>query len=62
MQRDTHDENAQTFWKMLGYTWVLPITKTWRAWRDTTRKRALVLQFKELEPRVTSTWMKISSR
>ena len=47
------DEDAQTLGKMLGYTEALPITKTWRVGRDTTRKRALVLQFKDLESRIT---------
>ena len=47
------DEDAQTLKKMLGYTEALPITKTWRVGRDTTRKRALVLQFKDLESRIT---------
>ena len=43
------DEDAQTLGKMLGYTEALPITKTSRVRRDTTRKRALVFQFKDLE-------------
>ena len=38
---------------MLGYTDVLPINKAWRVGRDTTKKRALVLQFKDVEARVT---------
>ena len=45
------DEDAQTLGKMLGYE-TLPITKTWRVGRDTTRKRALVLQFKDSESRI----------
>ena len=45
------DEDAQTLGKMLGYE-ALPITKTWRVGRDTTRKRALVLQFKDFESRI----------
>ena len=45
------DEDAQTLGKMLGYE-ALPITKTWRVGRDTTRKRALVLQFKDSESRI----------
>ena len=45
------DEDAQTLGKMLGYE-ALPITKTWRVGRDTTRKRALVLQFKDPESRI----------
>ena len=40
------DEDEQTLGKMLGYTETLPITKTWRAECDTTRKRALVLSLK----------------
>ena len=47
------NEDAQTLGKMLGYTEALPITKAWRAGRDTTRKRALVLQFKDLDSRIT---------
>ena len=38
---------------MLRYTNVLPMNKAWRARRDTTRKRALLLQFKDLEYGVT---------
>ena len=45
------DEDAQILGKMLGYE-ALPITKTWRVGRDTTRKRALVLQFKDSESRI----------
>ena len=44
-------EDAQTLGKMLGYE-ALPITKTWKVGRDTTRKRALVLQFKDSESRI----------
>ena len=45
--------HVQTLGKMLGQKEALPITKTWRVVRDTTRKRALVLQFKDLESRIT---------
>ena len=45
------DEDAQTLGKMLGYE-ALPITKTWMVGRDTSRKRALVLQFKDFESRI----------
>ena len=46
-------EDAQALGKMLGYTEALPTTKAWRAGRDRTRKRALVLQFNDLEFRIT---------
>ena len=47
------DEDAQTLGKMLAYIEALPITKTWRVGRETTRKRGLVLQFKDSESRIT---------
>ena len=47
------DEDAQTQGKRLGYAEALPITKTWRVGRDNGRKIALVLQFKDLESRIT---------
>ena len=43
------EEDAKGLGKMLGYVDTLPITKVWRVGRDITRKRALVLQFKDLD-------------
>ena len=47
------DEDAQMLGKELGYTKAQPITKAWRVRRDTTTKRALILQFKDLKSRIT---------
>ncbi|MCO5564444.1 hypothetical protein L7F22_018105 [Adiantum nelumboides] len=45
------DTDAQEFCRSLGYT-TMPFTRVWRAGKDATRSRALILQMQSQEDRV----------
>ena len=47
------EDDAKALGCMLGYIEPLPINKVWRVGKDLTRKRILILQFKDIESRIT---------